>query len=231
MLIGKTMRCWRAFGMALVGLVVVAGVTVLGPAGPASAAGPLLRSPANGEVVDHIPVLQWYRINGVPSYDVQVSANSGFSNLLINTSTVSSAYVPPIQLPTGQIYWRVRASNTGDSGWTAGSFDRAPLDVPTITARPAAVRSRNPPARPSSPGPGWQAPSRTRCRPAPTRPSPIRTCCAATPVQATSYVVPDLQLPPPTTCACGPTSPATSRAPGPPDPASTPSAGSPTPYW
>jgi hypothetical protein len=192
--IGMTLR-WRALGIALFGLVLATGVTLLGPVGPASAAGPVLKSPAGGVVVDHIPTLEWFRITGAPFYEVQVSTNAGFTNLLVNASTVSSAYVPPVQLPSGHIYWRVRAGNTGDNGWTAGAFDRAPLDVPTITGPDGSgslAQPSNPPVVTWTPVAGAQSYTLQ-----------ISTDQAFTDqnllhsytVQATSFVVPDLQVP------------------------------------
>jgi hypothetical protein len=108
---------------------------------------------------------------------------------------VSSAYVPPVQLPTGHIYWRVRAGNTGDSGWTAGAFDRAPLEVPTITGPDGS----GPLAQPSNP----PVVTWTQVAGAQSYTLQISTDQAFTDqnllhsytVQATSYVVPDLQVP------------------------------------
>ena len=160
MLIGKTMRCWRAFGMALVGLVVVAGVTVLGPrrprlrcwpaaqvAGERRGRGPHPRPP----VVPHQrrPVL---RRAGVRELRLQQPADRHLDGgRAPPTSRPSSS--PPVRSTGG-----CGPATPVDSGWTAGSFDRAPLDVHDRIREPDRQRSARATLQPARRrlGPGWQ---------------------------------------------------------------------------
>lgn len=76
---------------------------------------PVLLSPpdsATGQPLN--PVLSWTATAGAIRYHLQVSANSGFTSLVVNDSTLTltSKQVGPLSLYT-TYYWRVRAENTG----------------------------------------------------------------------------------------------------------------------
>jgi large repetitive protein len=187
----------RALVSAIAGLLLASGFSLLGPAPAAFAAGPQLASPASGQTVGGIPTFRWNRINGVSRYDIQISATNGFASLLVNTSTVSSSYVPPVQLPAGQLWWRVRAQNTGDSGWTTDTFTRGPLDAPTITGPVAdpngpLKQPSNPPVVTWTTVPGAQS---YTLQLSPDQAFADQNLLRTYTVSATSYVVPDLQIP------------------------------------
>jgi len=184
----------RALVTAIAGVLLLTGLSLLGPTPAASAAGPQLTSPANGATVSTIPTLQWQRTTGVVRYDVQVATNSGFTNLLVNIWTANSSYVPLTQLPAGQLWWRVRASGSGDSGWTTGTFTRGALDVPTLTG--PAGGSLQQPASP--PVVTWTAVSGAESytlQLSPDQTFTDQSLLRAYTVSSTSYVVPDLQVP------------------------------------
>lgn len=117
----------------VLGLVVAIVLSLLGQL-PASAvaATPTGLSPA-GSAVSSTPVLEWDRVASATSYRVQVSANSAFSPLLWEDTTVNRRIVPNRQLPAGEIFWRVRAADsTGTGAWATTSFTRSGVAGPTL---------------------------------------------------------------------------------------------------
>jgi hypothetical protein len=121
----------RSLVSALACVLVVAGLSQLAAA-PAQAAPPNIIGPAGGEIVPQIPNLQWQRLPDAAKYDVQVAASDTFSTPLVNVSTVNSTYTPLVQLPPGDLWWRVRVTGTGDTGWATAQFNRAALGTPTM---------------------------------------------------------------------------------------------------
>jgi hypothetical protein len=115
--------------------VLLALVTLETPAQAAAPDIPTGLTPASGETVSGMPTLTWDRSAGATQYDVQVAATNSFGNVLWSVSTVNSRAGPPIQVPQGVDYWRVRArSNGGTSEWATGSFERADVAAPTLLA-------------------------------------------------------------------------------------------------
>src|SRR3954451_18298074 len=115
-------------------LILALALTFTGgsPADAAPAA-PAGLSP-NGGSVTGIPVLQWSRVSGATSYDVEVSSSSTFTTTAWRTSTTNRRATPTIQLPVGQVWWRVRAANsTGAGSWSTASFSRSKIAGPTLT--------------------------------------------------------------------------------------------------
>lgn len=124
-------RASRGLSAFLAALVVATGLVALGsaPAAAISAPSGLAASDAA------IPVLSWDRVTGAADYDVQVSKAADFASTLLNVSTVNARYVPVVELPTGELWWRVRARMGSDrSDWTSGSF------VPQRRAAPVPVQ-------------------------------------------------------------------------------------------
>lgn len=96
-----------------------------------------------------LPVLSWNRVSGATSYEVQVSRSSGFDNLLWSTTTSNRRATPDIQLPAGQIYWRVRSRDgLGASQWRAASFTRSALAGPASISPPHGAQL-DPPEEPA----------------------------------------------------------------------------------
>src|SRR5262245_19826131 len=124
-------RRLRALAVVLAGAVVATVLSVVA-APQALAATPNIIGPAGGETVPQIPNLTWQRLGNATSYDVQVSASDTFASLLVSVSTANSQYTPVVQLPPGDLWWRVRVSGTGDTGWSTAQFVRGSIAPPTM---------------------------------------------------------------------------------------------------
>ncbi|MBA2954635.1 hypothetical protein GON03_09900 [Nocardioides sp. MAH-18] len=129
---------WSRSGARLASVVSAALVTaLLVVATPGSASA--LDSPGGLSVADgSARILSWDRVVGATAYDVQVSQSPSFSPTLASVSTVNDEYVPVVQLPAGEVWWRVRAkmgSTLGD--WTISSFTvtagAAPVPIEPLT--------------------------------------------------------------------------------------------------
>jgi len=123
-------RLHHALTTALVVLAV--SLTTLAPAHAAAPApGGLTGSSTDATTA----VLSWDRVDTASRYDVQVAAVSDFSSLLWSASTVNLHAVPTVNLPVGEVYWRVRAIDpSGTSGWSSASFSRGTLPGPTLVS-------------------------------------------------------------------------------------------------
>lgn len=114
----------------LCGLLLAGGVAVVGPSWPASA----VESPSGlSATAGRAPVLSWTRVSGASSYDVEVSKAADFSGTaLVKVTTVNDQYVPTVQLPTGQVWYRVRAKvGSTTSDWSTASLDLTTEAAPT----------------------------------------------------------------------------------------------------
>lgn len=83
---------------------------------------PILSSPSNGAVDVELPVtLDWYNVTGATSYDVQLSDDNGFSNLIVDKNGITSSSYTVSELDNGTTYyWRARAKNVLEtSDWSA----------------------------------------------------------------------------------------------------------------
>lgn len=137
----------RHLALAATALLLASGLALLGPAPAAQAAPPQTVSPASGETVTDIPTFRWNRLPGVTRYDVQVATSSGFGagTVIAGATTPSSAYVPTAQLPAQPLWWRVRAVDSGETGWSQPvAFTRGALTVPTITGPPSGAVLQQP---------------------------------------------------------------------------------------
>ncbi len=79
----------------------------------------------DGTTVSGIPPLQWDRVPGAATYDVELSESPGFGSAIWSVDdTVNRRAVPTTALPAGELYWRVRATDPGGvtSGWATASF-------------------------------------------------------------------------------------------------------------
>lgn len=121
----------RSLVSALACVLLAAGLSQLAAA-PAQAAPPNIIGPAGGEIVPQIPNLQWERLPDAAKYDVQLSTSDTFATLLVNVSTVNSQYTPTVQLPPGDLHWRVRVNGTGDAGWANATFERGAIAPPSM---------------------------------------------------------------------------------------------------
>lgn len=78
---------------------------------------PALVSPANGASgLSTSPTLSWHSAEGAVSYHLQVSANAGFTALVVNDSTLTDTTKALPALPDSAIYhWRVCSKNYAGS--------------------------------------------------------------------------------------------------------------------
>ena len=123
----------RATISALACLLVVAGLSQL-TASPAQAVNPPTGlSPSGGASVAGIPVLSWDRVDATSKYDVQVAVSDTFSTTLVSVSNiVNHQYVPTKQLPSQQLYWRVRVNGSGENWSDIATFGRDPVAGPAL---------------------------------------------------------------------------------------------------
>ncbi|MFC4787380.1 Ig-like domain repeat protein [Nocardioides sp. MAHUQ-72] len=126
---------------------VVAGSVVTPPSAQAAAPeAPTGLTPAGGAVIDGSVTLGWDRPAGVTKFDVQIAATADFASPLVSqVGTTNIQYVPTVQLPAGDLWWRVRSTNgTETSDWSTETFERGSDDAP-VPIRPTAGTDTNPP--------------------------------------------------------------------------------------
>src|ERR1044072_9843365 len=75
---------------------------------------PVLLAPGNGSNgYVRNPGFSWSTVTGASSYEIQVAADTGFTQTLASRQGLySTRFVPVNVLPAGKVYWRVRASDT-----------------------------------------------------------------------------------------------------------------------
>ncbi len=111
---------WTAL---LAAVVVTLGVLVAAPAAAAPAS-PSGLTPQGSSTVEN-PVLQWDRVAGAASYDVELSTSASFDTTLYKVTTVNRRATPTAQLPAAALFWRVRARTAGGvSNWATAGFTR-----------------------------------------------------------------------------------------------------------
>ena len=88
-------------------------------------------------------------MRGAAKYSVEVSENKSFTSLVFSTDTTNIRAVPYSQLPTGRLWWRVRAVNArgGSSRWATASFSRKAAAGPSLVS-PASGATLTQPANP-----------------------------------------------------------------------------------
>ncbi len=98
-------------------------------------AAPTLASPANGATgVSTNPTLSWNPSTGAASYQLQVSANSAFSALVVNqTGITATSYTISGLANSTTYFWRVSATNAGGTSSFSNTFS-----FTTIVAAPSA---------------------------------------------------------------------------------------------
>ncbi|HTW16841.1 MAG TPA: Ig-like domain repeat protein [Nocardioides sp.] len=139
----------RAVPLLLALVLALAGTGAVVSAPTAQAAPPETPSglsPGGGAVVDGSVDLGWDRVPGAASYDVQVAATSDFAAPLESvTGTVNLRYVPKVQLPEGEVWWRVRSvAGAERSPWSSAAFGYEAQPAPD-PVRPAAGTVIQPP--------------------------------------------------------------------------------------
>lgn len=83
---------------------------------------PTLLLPTNNSTIFSVsPTLSWSQVNNAQSYNIQVSTDASFGNVIINHSNIAGTSLPLTGLNYNtSYYWHVRASNTaGMSAWSS----------------------------------------------------------------------------------------------------------------
>lgn len=81
------------------------------------------------------PVLNWSRVAGATSYQVQIDDDAGFPSPEVQQSTRNSRYVPTVHLSPGTQYWRVTAvKDNVAASWANSTFAVSAVTVPIPTS-------------------------------------------------------------------------------------------------
>lgn len=92
---------------------------------------PILINPSNGEIITNSNQtnLVWYSLADAEKYNVEVSSDSGFSNLEFTTITNDTS-IMTTSLSQGWHYWRVRANNSQNLWSSWSSSNKFKIDGP-----------------------------------------------------------------------------------------------------
>jgi hypothetical protein len=122
-------------GLALLSVLLLAGLLPSGAFAVAPANPPTLTGPADSAVVSANPVLSWSSVVGAAKYRVQISTSITFASTIYSVDTVNTRATPPTDLPLGTLYWRVAgmdsSSNLGP--YSTREFTKAWDLAPTLT--------------------------------------------------------------------------------------------------
>ncbi|MGN0064546.1 MAG: Ig-like domain repeat protein [Nocardioides sp.] len=132
---------WRWGASTVATLAVVA--STLGAVVPAQAA-PGAPSGLSSNPGQRAPSLSWDHVMGASDYQVQMDDTSDFSSpIVLNTTstpgvtTKNNTYVPTVQLPLGQVHWRVRAGvGSTWSDWSYSSIDTGAAVAGPVLSNP-----------------------------------------------------------------------------------------------
>ena len=196
-------------------VAVLATLTQIVSTSPSEAAiaAPHGLSPSH-KTISGMPVLAWKSVKGATRYDVQLDTSKDFSTPIYALSTTSRHATPTATLPSGTLYWRVRAiSDTkGTIGrWATASFKESAFGAPLPQA-PADGATLSQPTEP--PVLVWQpvrAQPTTRSRSTRTTSSSCRTstglqprpCCFPRPGRLSSTAGASAQTLPAVSSAAG----------------------------
>lgn len=127
----------RRIGSCLLTLLIILSLAESGLAFSA----PTIVYPLMGATgVSCTPTLQWNKVTGATSYDVQVSLSSSFSTTVVNVTVTTFTYTISTSLSgSTTYYWRVRAKSLeSQSVWTTAYFTTGAcggaLPAPTLVS-------------------------------------------------------------------------------------------------
>ncbi|MFH1761126.1 MAG: LamG-like jellyroll fold domain-containing protein [bacterium] len=101
--------------------------------------------PITGPINNPKPAFRWQPVNGATAYTFQVSITGSFSNPLISVPTSNTFYTPILDLPVGQIYWRVASDVNPELYSETGNFTLQDKNIPIlIPMEPDPTLSRRP---------------------------------------------------------------------------------------
>ncbi len=102
-------------------VVVIAGLLPAVAVAVAPSTAPTLTAPADGAHVGANPTLAWTSVAGAAKYRVQISPGPAFSTLIYNVDTYNTKATPPVDLPTGLLYWRAAGLDASNNAGPFGS--------------------------------------------------------------------------------------------------------------
>jgi hypothetical protein len=70
---------------------------------------PLLIPVVPDPTPDARPVLRWYAVDGARSYQIQVATVETFAPTILSSPLTDTSYTPPVDLPVGTVFWRVKS--------------------------------------------------------------------------------------------------------------------------
>ena len=118
----------------------------LGTASPPTTA-PSLVSPANGANVAQPVTFDWSDVSGATSYEIQIDNSSTIAEPFVASQTVTASQVSLGGLPVQQLWWRVRALNSGGAGPFSATRSFTPqaaaVTLSTISLNPTSVVGGN----------------------------------------------------------------------------------------
>lgn len=124
----------RAILTLLSVLMLGVGLLLVPAAAQAAPSAPTGLSPAGATPVNDIPTLSWDRVPAATKYEVQVALTSDFVSPIWSKDTVNLNAAPNVQVPVGEVWWRVRSvDGTGRGDWATASFVRDSVAPPTPT--------------------------------------------------------------------------------------------------
>lgn len=96
---------------------------------------PLLSSPVNNSKgISLTPTLIWNSVTAAETYNLQVSKNSSFSNLIKDINQTGASYNLSGLLDNTKYYWKVSATNTGGTSYYSSVWNlTTKLSTPTLT--------------------------------------------------------------------------------------------------
>jgi hypothetical protein len=117
-------------------LVLAATVLAVAPTSAQAAVSAPRGLSATGASTSGTPTLEWDRVSGAATYDVELSTSPTFDQDLFSVNTANRRTVPTVAMPTGDVFWRVR-SRTGSgsvSGWASSSFSTTQGAAPVLVS-------------------------------------------------------------------------------------------------
>ncbi|MFH1760910.1 MAG: LamG-like jellyroll fold domain-containing protein, partial [bacterium] len=78
------------------------------------------------------PAFKWHPVPTATAYTFQVSSTGSFSNPLISVPTADTFYIPIMDLPVGQIYWRVASDVAPNLFSDIGNFTLQDKNIPIL---------------------------------------------------------------------------------------------------
>jgi hypothetical protein len=122
----------RRFGRITALVMAATMLATLAPLGSPGAAravtlsAPVLTSPDSGSTVSANPVFAWTAVADAVKYRIEISQSPVFSSTVVADETFNVRYTPIVELPLGDLYWRVAARDASNAlgVWETSTFTK-----------------------------------------------------------------------------------------------------------